>query len=320
MALPLEDSPDDRTLIRYLLGATSEDETERLDELSVTDDELTSRLDAVEDDLVDAYVNGELHGEQLDRFRSHYLASPANRAKVEFAETLHAYSRAHATDVGVASASRRTTVGLESRRPWRATASVAAKWMPAAAALVIVAAGYLLIENRRLRREVADVRAAHADLADQERQLQNQLNEQRSASADAARDLARLRESLAGRGAAGQADNAGVLAFLLLPATRAAGGVTTIAIPRRTTAVTLRVQLEADDFPRYRAMLKDAATERTLWRSARLQPASLPGQPSVVTLAVGVLEPRLYTLEITGVPARGDEEVVGSYPFRVVLQ
>ena len=74
-------SPDDDQLTRYLLGALSEDETNRLDELSVVDDELAERLRVLEDDLVDAYASGTLKGDRLKRFESFYLGSARRRGK-----------------------------------------------------------------------------------------------------------------------------------------------------------------------------------------------------------------------------------------------
>ncbi len=51
---------NDQVLIRYLLGSLSEEEAERLDELGIADDAFAWRLRAVENDLVDGYVRGEL--------------------------------------------------------------------------------------------------------------------------------------------------------------------------------------------------------------------------------------------------------------------
>jgi hypothetical protein len=56
---------DDRSVIQYLLGATSGEETDRLDELSITDDEFASRLRSAENDLVDAYAKGNLRVKPL---------------------------------------------------------------------------------------------------------------------------------------------------------------------------------------------------------------------------------------------------------------
>ena len=49
----------DQLITQYLLGSLSSEETERLDELSLSDDEFAVRLQAVENELIDAYVEGE---------------------------------------------------------------------------------------------------------------------------------------------------------------------------------------------------------------------------------------------------------------------
>ena len=48
MSLPNALAPDDQLLVRYLVGSLPEDETERLDELSIADDQFAARLSAVE--------------------------------------------------------------------------------------------------------------------------------------------------------------------------------------------------------------------------------------------------------------------------------
>src|SRR5579859_5404845 len=92
MSLSGETIGDDQLLIRYLLGSLEEDKAERLDELSVTDDDFAWRLRAVENDMVDAYVRGDLSGETLDRFRSFYLSTPRRRERLEFARALLAFT------------------------------------------------------------------------------------------------------------------------------------------------------------------------------------------------------------------------------------
>ena len=51
MPVPAEPIRDDDILVRYLLGSLPEDETERLDELSVSDDDFVWRLRAAENDF-----------------------------------------------------------------------------------------------------------------------------------------------------------------------------------------------------------------------------------------------------------------------------
>src|SRR5215475_10175424 len=91
MASQNEEKYDERLLTRYLLGALSREETERLDELSIVDDEFAARLNTAEDDLVDAYVRNELSGTDSEQFQSSYLSSPRRRHKVGFAEALNTF-------------------------------------------------------------------------------------------------------------------------------------------------------------------------------------------------------------------------------------
>jgi hypothetical protein len=98
-----------KSVTQYLLGALPEEEAERLDELCFTDDRFAEALSAAENELVDAYVRGELAGADLARFKSYYLASSLRREKVEFAEALFLYGEG-----GTASAKERQG------KPWRA--------------------------------------------------------------------------------------------------------------------------------------------------------------------------------------------------------
>lgn len=105
------------TLVRYLLGSLSDEETERLDELSVADDEFAERLQAVENELIDAYVAGELSADDRARFEAVYARSAEGRGRMAFAAALAART------------ARRPA------RPW---------WYPAmaAAAVVLLAIGW----------------------------------------------------------------------------------------------------------------------------------------------------------------------------------
>jgi hypothetical protein len=87
---------NEQEMIEYLLGSSSEEDTERFDAISVTDREFSNQLDATENDLVDSYIHGELSGATLERFETHYLTSGLRRDKVEFARSFQTYAQQHA--------------------------------------------------------------------------------------------------------------------------------------------------------------------------------------------------------------------------------
>src|SRR5687768_10069375 len=76
----------------YLLGVASTSDTERMDELSVADNEFADLVGAAEKDLIDSYVQGELGADTLGRFEEYYLSSPVRREKVQFAQAFKEYS------------------------------------------------------------------------------------------------------------------------------------------------------------------------------------------------------------------------------------
>src|SRR5215472_6462693 len=141
---------DDERLRRYLLGVLPEADAERLHELSVTDEEFAGRLDAVENDLVDAYVRGELSEDNLTHFKAFYLSSPTRRQKVQFAEGLLALERRTASaparikERGVSASPSRQASRDRSSSPMLAVRRFGFRWgLAAASVALLVAGGYL---------------------------------------------------------------------------------------------------------------------------------------------------------------------------------
>jgi hypothetical protein len=328
--------PDESTLIRYLVGRASEEEADQLDELSVASEEFALRLRAVEHDLVDAYVNGELTGETLEGFKSQYLRTPSGLEAVALAEALRGYPRTQAA----APAADRATAPSADRVAAPAAADRAAApdvrarsrswpaWGLAAAALVLAASAYLLMDDLRLRRQISGARETHAALEQRAQQLQEELNRQQSVARANEQELARAREALAaasdrsgsGATASDEPRTGGVLLALVLSAARrGADQLPQFTIPPGAGTVILRLPLVAVDFPHYEAALRDAASDRVIWRSGRLPAPAVREQPMIpVTVRTSLLGPRAYALELTGISARGQAEPLDSYLFRVV--
>src|SRR5579872_7387331 len=122
---------DSQLLTRYLLGSASEEETARLDELSVTDQDLAWRLRDLENNLLDSYARGELSSDEMQRFPS-YLSSLLRRQRAAFARTLYQYQRERMQEgTNIAEAARKQIeeshwLRMPLRLAWRPQAASAA--------------------------------------------------------------------------------------------------------------------------------------------------------------------------------------------------
>ena len=322
MSKPWEDT---EKIVSYLLGALPAAEAERLDELSISDDEFADRLGAVENDLVDTYVRGELAGARLERFNRHYLASPRRQEKIRLARTLLGFADAAAAVEPSNSRPKKKPststprLGLFTRPAWPWGVAIAA-------VLLLLAGGYLWLENNRLRHQVTATEAERAALQEREQELAKQLEQRQSTDDQTAAELARVRERLAQlesqrvipqneTGGAGERALQ-VVSMVLTPPTRGSGQVPKITLPASADVLAVELQLEANDFPAYRATLKDPATSRIIWRSGNL-PIKGGRNTVAVRLPARRLRPQNYTLELSGVRSSGASEIITDYTFKI---
>ncbi len=272
---------DEQLVIRYLLGSVPEAEAERLDELSVSDEEFANRLAAVENDLVDAYVRGELTAETRDRFQSYYLSSLRRREKVNFAESLLALPVSEAGPPNVLAPARMPRKSLV---------------FAVAACLALLTACLFLYQNSQLRTQLIRSQQRTAALEQKELEARQQIDQLAQA-----------------------ANTAGGLAIVLSPQLRGAGPLAAIAIHAGSVQADFQLELEPGDFAEYHASLRAQGESQVIWQSGTLRAASRGGVRFVaLSLPAGVLRPRNYTLELSGVTANGSPELLSSYSFTVV--
>lgn len=320
---------DDQTMRAYLFGLLPQDQTERLDELSVVDDEFSARLDTVESDLVDAYVRGELSGDTLAKFQTVYLSSPRRRQKVAFAESLYSLDGKHPSQaarnrVEPAKAARGSALGN-----WLGLFAFPRVALAGELAMLLAITA-LLVDNLHLRDTMRQATIDRAALQQRERDLQAQLDNDHASNAQTASELEQVRKSLA------QLDNSttakhvasqltslpmSVVAFVLAPQVRGGTLMPILSLPQGTTRVDFHLDLETNDFPHYRVALKSLQDDKVLWHSSQLT-AVTKGQSSALSTSVPakLLQPQGYQLDLTGTPSSGEGELVSSYVFRVVTK
>lgn len=280
-------TPPDEVLVRYLLGELPSVEADALDERSVVDPDFFERLDAIENDLVDSYARGELPADVQERVKRRYLTSEARAEKVRFASALAHRHKRPATVI-----------------PMKPRARNAVPWLlPMAATIAVVGLGlWFLPENRDPDNTPATQQAS-----------QDPQPAPVPAPAQPSPAPAPIAEPPA------STPRQSLFAFTLAAPRRGVEDIPTVKIPADTTDVTVRMQLEIDDFPRYRAVLKDAPSGRAVWRSSTLASERKAASAAVpVTIPARHFEAGRYLLELEGMSAGGTAEPISVYAFRVV--
>jgi hypothetical protein len=298
---------DDNQITQYLLGALPAAEAEQLDEISITDDQFALRLQSVENDLVDAYVHGELRGETLARFRSVYLKSPAAREKVQFAERF--LKLADVAPPVEAAAQVQPKTGRWSSMLFR---------LSAAAALVLIIIGWLFVQDLRLR-EQRDQATAEREAADRHvAELQTQLGQRQAAATEQQNQIDELRNAIARLESPALRQEPSIVPFALEPQTRGIGRISSVSVPAGTDFVTFQLDLETDS-PGFQATLKSIPGDSVIWSRAALRPQSAAnGRVLIVTVRAALLNSGDYVWELSRPAAGQPAEAAGNYVFRVL--
>ena len=277
---------DAAQIVNYLLGALPEEERARLEERFLRDAEYRELIRAVEDDLIDDYIRGDLAPRQRELFEKQFTNLPHRASKVEMAIAL---SKA---------------LGDEPRVDgWKAVASpknlatpsrlVVFRYPLAAAAILVVGLGvWLVMGTRPSQPEVEQSHTAQATPPPKA--------VPRSAPDDPPPPAPQL----------------SIATFLLPPGlVRDTTAARTFALPAGTQLVRLHLALEqADEYPAYRAELR-TASGKSVWKADALRPQRDPqGLSVVLDVPADRVPPESYELTLTGISKAGADDI-GYYYF-----
>jgi Skp family chaperone for outer membrane proteins len=361
---------NNQALNEYLLGSLPDAEAEHFDELSFTDDEFADALKIAEKDLVDAYIHDELSGATLDKFKTHYLASPMRREKVEFAKAFQVFA---GKNIAPAAAEIKTFVETKPKRNLTGLLSsiftfsrpVAQLGFAFAVLALVFFGGWLWRENSRQQFEMSQANAnreqiqqRETELAEREKQLQDEAANLSFAvnsanNSETERELAQVREErarleqqlkkqmqerqrlaeqrkLAEQQRAEQQrvaqtvppvspNRVGIASFILVPSLRGSNRIQSVSIPANTASVAANLELETDEYITYRAVLRSPSDNRILWQSGKLK-SNKVGENKRLKLSfpAALLKPQIYSIEVSGIAADGEAEIISDYSFRVV--
>jgi anti-sigma factor RsiW len=322
-------------LVEYLLGNLPEEEQAEIEERAFQDQKYLRSIQAVESDLIDAYVKGRLSERDRLRFEGRFFASEERRRKVEFARTLARVAPEFAV---IEKDTRPASAPAPATRPGLIKAllsrlSPPARFALAAAALLVVVGGsWLIAESFRLRAQLADLRAEQqsqereqealrqqvADEQARRQEISSQLErerEQREQSQQMADDLQRQLEE-----SATLPSQSAVVSLALWPGiSRGGGGRSKLVIPQAAQRVRLQIGVEPEDeYPGFRVELR-APGGQPVWTQGNLSARRVRGGRAVIlNLPASLLRSGEYELSLKGVTAEASIEEVGYYYVEVI--
>ncbi len=311
--MPERPVSDDR-LIAYLLGNLAENERGRVEEEYFADDDVFEQLSALENELIDDYVEGDLSDSDRRRFENYFLSSARRRAKLELAKSLIKYLSRRSD------ATLRTAPGSPLVSWWQALLAslradgLVARFALAAGALVVLLA-YLLITVRyhQLRSELMQTKAQQEQLKQEAQELRDQMakisNRPGRGTPTTEQEIAQL-----------QPPGASVATLALSGGeSRSAGEQYVLVMGSGTAWVCFQLDLERDEYPTYRATLQTAKGKEILRESGlKSQPSRAGYRVILLWLPSSLLENDDYLLKVSGVTSAGKPEELNVYAFRAV--
>ena len=296
---------------RYFLGDLPSEESARIEDRFLVDADVFEEMLATENDLIDAYVLGELAEDERKKFEAEYLRSPRRREKVEFARTLSRVSTLARQPVHVQEISLRKQI-------WQAFSAQRAihQWALATAVVAIaMSAAWLIMQNQGLRAGLRQAQARQAELRreeDAQRQQiaglegnpREQVQDKRQGS-----EVARL-----------EPPSGPDVTLSLTPGTARDTGQPqkTLVLPPATSGVRLQLMVDSDEYKTYEAVLL-TSEGKELARGKALLGSPVGGQAAVVwRLPAHSIPAGEYIVQLTGQLATGSQEDLQPYTFRVL--
>lgn len=305
-------APHSRELVKYLLGELSESEQTAFEERFFEDDDLYEALRVTEDELIDQYVTDHLPPAQRTLFEQRFLTHPHRRERIELARALHDKTRSHR----IRSLANPQAVSWWQRwRGWFTLSEFPFTQLALATAMVVlmVVSTLVVIDNRRMRRELDHMQSEQAAIQQQATTLNRQIAERTSQAEQLTQELAQSRSLNAQleqklntiNPTVVQSVTEAVISFVLKAGrVRGEEPEQQIVIKNPKAAVVLKLmlpsQMKATLFSAKLATTEGNANQSFVWSTTNLK-AQTSGPRKYVTcvLSAQVLTPDTYILTLT---------------------
>lgn len=322
----LETPLSEQKIVSYLLGELPEEEQVAIEDRAFADQSVLREILAVEQDLLDDYVSGDIPKEKLRNFETHFLASEERRKKVAFAKAL-------ATVVNEKPAPQESRVVVSPTPSWLSeltaffTRPITACSFAAAALVLFVVGSWLVFDRVRLGSELAQLRSNQESQLAQRQQLEKDLASERQKN----------EELLASRGTPSPqtpgpenpptgpvqppSPTSPVIATLVLLPGMSRGGASVPKVTLANDASLLRLQIGIDpqeSYERFRVELRNAKGQQVLAQGNLAARVRRNSRNIALNVPVNVINAGRYEVALKGVTRNSGTEDVGFYYFDVV--
>ena len=318
---------NEELIIRYLLGQLPEAQQVEIEDSAFQSQQYMQDILAVESDLIDEYVRGEITLNNREQFERHFLAAPERRRKVEFARALTTVTSA--VEPETVQNVRTFELPKSKNNLWTflwGLRPVSALSLAAAALVVVVGAAWLITSGLRVRSQLNQLRAVQQSQDAQQRQLDQQLAGERASTEDLTAQLERERRAEAERAqrVAERSTKPGnpdmIASLILIPGlARGSNAEARVTISPSVRSVQLRVGVEPqDDYSSFRVELLTQKGQK-IWSQDNLSiHTTRAGRAILLNLPAKILDAGRYELSLKGTNGSGGSEDVGYYYFDVV--
>ena len=299
-------------VVRYLLGDLAEEELVQVEDRAFADPDYLKLIEAVEADLIDAYVRDQMQGHERKRFEDRFFASAERRRKVEFAR---AWARV-ADEAKAIPGEARAAATLETRGSWRDWFAFLRRPAPgfqfamvAAAVILVGVISWQVVQTSKLRSRVGELEAERGRQQQREQTLQSSLDAERARAQDLNAQLQ-------------HGTPAGIASLTLLPGLlRGETVLPQLVVPQSAQLARLEIQLEPrDKYPQFRAELRSQRGDEILASNKLREQRSNGSRAVVLEIPASVLSSGDYELTLKGMNPGRQFEDVGYYRFSVRRQ
>jgi len=305
---------------RYLLGELAEADQAALEQELLLDRGKFDQVWAVENELIDSYVRGEMSRADRERFEGHYLASPLHRERVAIAESF-------LTDIDQPFGETVEARAKEPVVPWRRRFSLRSPRPVFGVGLVMAllltfSLVWLYIERVRLTGQIANVQkepqTERAFLKQRERELASRNQEIEKEIADVSQRIEQLKAELEQLRRRGQAIPSTVLSYLLAPASVRSDK----APPQSTISLSagkarLLMELDNNPYASYQVIIQTVEGREILRRRTGKVRFGKDRAFTALPVKAGELTMGDYILILFGQTSDGRSEESDRYFFRV---